>query len=66
MTQPVIVNTPSDNGGGGYGFLLGVIVLIVFVLVFVFYGIPYVRRTVSPPQINVPDQIDVNVNQGGQ
>lgn len=65
-----IVNNPpanSDSGGGG-GFLLGVIVLIVFVVLFIFYGLPYLSSNMGnggtqAPQVNVPDKLDVNVNQ---
>lgn len=59
-------NTNGNNGGGG--FLLGVIVLIIFVILFVFYGLPALRGagdggTTQAPQVNVPGEIDVNVEQ---
>ena len=62
-----IVNNPapaSDNYGSG--FLVGVIVLVVIGLLVWFYGVPAMRGTTDKapvPQINVPSQIDVNVNQ---
>ncbi len=63
--------TPTNNdSGGGMGFLLGVILIIIFAIIFIFYGIPYVSNSIgnntqsSTPQINVPDQVDVNVNKG--
>ena len=65
MAQPVIVNNPgnSDSGSNGMGFLLGIIVLVVFVILFLYYGLPMIQKTMSGPQINIPNQIDVNVKQ---
>jgi hypothetical protein len=62
-----IVNTPpatenSDNSG--MGFFLGVVVLILFVFVLLYYGLPALSRFGSGnPQINVPDKVNVNVQQ---
>jgi hypothetical protein len=57
-----IVNTPaqSDNGNG---MLLAVILLILFVIGAIFFGLPLLRNLTQSqtPQINVPNQIDVNV-----
>lgn len=60
-----IVNSPtpsSDNSGSG--FLIGVLVLVGFGLLFVYFGLPVIRRMgqSSTPQINVPSEIDVNIN----
>lgn len=65
MAEPVIVNNPgsSNSGGNGMGFLLGIIVLIVFVFLFLYYGLPMIQQSFSGPQINIPDKIDVNLNQ---
>ena len=63
-----IVNSPNpsnDNGNGG--LILGIFVLIVLGLVFFYYGLPALRNlgpaevNVSTPEINVPNEIDVNV-----
>jgi hypothetical protein len=61
-----IVNTPAGTGtdsGSGMGFLLGAILLIAFALLFFFYGLPYLGGMfqASAPQVNVPGQIDVNI-----
>ncbi len=59
-----IVNTPATtDSGNSVGFLLGVILLIAFALIFLFYGLPYIGSMfrASAPQVNVPGQIDVNV-----
>jgi hypothetical protein len=58
-----VINNPgatSDNNG--MGFLLGVLLVIIFAVVFFVYGLPYIASTFSGPQVNVPGQIDVNVN----
>ena len=58
----VVNNPPTTSEGGGYGFLLGVILLIVFAVLFFLYGLPYLTQSFSGPQVTVPGQIDVNVN----
>jgi hypothetical protein len=57
-----VVQQPTD-GGNGMGFLLGVILLIVFVIGLLYYGLPMIQNATATPQINVPDKVDVNVNQ---
>lgn len=64
-----IVNSPapaSDSSMGG--FLMGVIILVIIAVIVWFYGVPLIKKdttqiNVPAPQINVPSQIDVNVNQ---
>ena len=61
-----VVNTPSNtDNGSGMGFLLGIILLIAFIMLLMFYGIPYLGSMMQSqaPQITIPGQIDVNVNQ---
>ena len=66
-----VVNNPgtTTEGGSGVNFLLGVILLIVFSLLMIFYGIPMIARSVGnagvsqAPQVQVPDKINVDVNQ---
>jgi hypothetical protein len=69
VSQPmttVINNPPSgeSKSGMGMGFLVGIILLVVAGFLFFMYGLPALRQTTenSAPQINVPDQIDVNIN----
>jgi hypothetical protein len=59
----IVNNPPAENNSGnnGMGFLIGVILLIVVIVLFFYYGLPMLQNA-SPPQVNVPDQIDVNVN----
>ncbi len=59
-----IVNNPpaTQERSGGNGFLIGVILLIVLAVLFFMYGLPMITSSMSGPQVTVPDQIDVNVN----
>ena len=60
-----VINSPSpssDNGSGGT--ILSIFVLIILGLLFFYFGLPAIRRMgSSEPQVNVPNQIDVNVNE---
>lgn len=60
MADVVVPANSSDNSG--MGFFAGVILLIVFLFLLFYYGIPAMRGNSGSPQINVPKQIDVNVN----
>jgi hypothetical protein len=51
----------DGESGNGAGFLLGVILLLVVAFLFLYYGLPAIR-TAAAPQVNVPGQLDVNVN----
>lgn len=60
-----IVNNPpaqTRESGNGMGFLVGVILLIVFVILAIYYGLPLLRGATTAPQVNVPGQVDVNVD----
>lgn len=61
-----VVNTPaSGSDNSGMGFLMGVILLIAVVFLFLYFGLPMLRgvtQAPAAPQIQVPDQIDVNVD----
>lgn len=61
----IINNPPSDSprSGGGMGFLLGVIVLIVFAAIFIIYILPLIGRGFGGTQINVPSDLNVNLQQ---
>jgi len=59
-----VVNNPSsDTSSGASTLFLGLILLLV-VFLFFYFGLPLLRNAGSGTQINVPDQIDVNVNRG--
>ena len=76
-----IINTPSApaNESNGMGFLIGAVLLIVVVFVLLYTFLPMLRGAAqnAAPQnqgsdngggttIQVPDQIDVNLNQNPQ
>jgi hypothetical protein len=68
MTTVVNTPGPTSNDGGGSGMIIGVIVLLVVLFLIFFYGMPLLRgngtqnNTPAPATINVPDQVDVNIN----
>ena len=68
MTTIVNSATPTKDSNG-MGFMIGVVVLIGFVLILLYFGLPLLRNMGTPqinvpaPQINMPDKVDVNVNQ---
>jgi len=61
-----IVNTPpsSNNSGGPTGMIIGLVVLIVLGYFGFVYGLPALQNMqLGAPQINIPEKIDVNINQ---
>ncbi len=64
MTTVINTPQPSNDSSGGTGIIIGLVVLVVFGSLFFVYGIPAIRQmTVGTPQINIPNQIDVNIKQ---
>lgn len=59
-----IINNPpaSKNSGGPMGIIIVIIVLLVLAVLGYVYVLPAIQNMQSP-QINVPDKIEVNVNQ---
>ena len=61
-----IVNNPppANNSGGPMGIIIMLILLVVLLYLGVVYGLPAIRQMQSgSPQINIPNKIDINVNQ---
>lgn len=64
-----IINSPPSQDSNAYRTFLGIFVLIIVGLIFVYFGIPALRQMGTPqinvpaPVINIPDEIDVNVQQ---
>lgn len=60
-----IVNNPpaSNDSGGPMGMIILLVVLLVLGYLGYVYGLPAIRQMQGGPQINIPSQIDVNVNQ---
>jgi len=70
MATTVINPAPTNNSGSnnGIGFLLGAIVLVIFGFLFYIYGLPLIQQGLSGlgsggVQINLPEKVDVNVQQ---
>lgn len=59
-----VVNNPppSDNSGGPMGMIITLVVLFVLGYLGFVYGLPALRQ-IGSPQINIPNKIDVNINQ---
>lgn len=65
MTTIVNNPQPSTNESSGImSLIIGIIVIIVFAYIFMTFGVPAMRRMQGgTPQINVPSEVDVNINQ---
>jgi hypothetical protein len=60
----IINNPPSGDSGGGIGMIVGLVILLVIGYLFWVYGLPAIKNIqLGAPQINIPSQIDVNINQ---
>lgn len=63
MTTIVNSPQPANNSGGPIGIIIALIVLLVLLYLGFVYGLPALRQMKSgTPQINVPSEINVNVN----
>lgn len=64
-----IVHTPggSSDSSSSAGIIIGVVVLVIVILLLFTFGLPFAQRggdeggAGSAPQVNVPDEVDVNV-----
>ncbi|MFA9288735.1 MAG: hypothetical protein ACEQSA_02550 [Weeksellaceae bacterium] len=58
----------THDSSGGMGFLLGVVLLIVVLFFLFYYGLPALQNSGTnsgTPQMAIPEEVDVNVNNGG-
>lgn len=64
VNNPPANNAQPSENNSGLNWVFALILLIVFMFLVFYFGLPALRRvtTSNVPQINVPDQIDVNVN----
>ncbi len=63
MATEVIHEHSNTNGGNGTGIILGVLLTAVFLFIlFYLFGAGNFLRA-GNPSVQVPDQIDVNLNQ---
>ncbi len=61
----IVNNPPPSNESGGFAGIIIIAIVLLVIAYFVFmFGIPALRQMqVGTPQINVPSEIDVNINQ---
>lgn len=65
----VINSRPAPSDNGAIATIIGIFVIIVLALLFFYFGLPAISKLGAPqvnvpaPVINVPSEIDVNVNQ---
>lgn len=61
-----IINNPpaSNDSGGPLGMIIVIVVLVVLGFLAYVYGLPALQNMQSGgTQINVPDKVDININQ---
>lgn len=55
--------------GNSFGAIIAIVLLVLMAIIFLFYGTRFLNNartqdpTINAPSINVPDKIDVNLNQ---
>ena len=53
----------SSNGGNTFGIVFGILFAVILVLfLFYYFGRGYLQRA-QAPQINIPDHVNINVQQ---
>lgn len=58
-----IVNNPAqEESGSGIVSIVGIILMLFFIFLILYYGLPMINQSAGP-QVNIPDKVDVNVNQ---
>ena len=57
-----VVHEHVREGGNNSGTLIAIILLVVLAALFFIYGLPMISNMGQQPQVNVPEKIDVNVN----
>ena len=60
-----VVNQGADSGSGT-GMIFGLLALILFIVALFYFIIPLLQGSTGGTQLNVPSQIDVNVQQPQQ
>ena len=64
MTTIVNNPPPADKSDGALGLIVGIVILLVLLYLGYAYGLPAIQKIQSGGvQINVPENIDVNINQ---
>lgn len=63
-----IINNPDSGepAGGGFGMIIGAIIVIAIIVLFFVYGLPAIRGgssgTSSETNVNVPESVQVDVD----
>lgn len=52
-----------EKDSNAASLLIGFIILLILGVLFFYYGLPLISQAVNRPAVQVPSQIDVNVNQ---
>jgi hypothetical protein len=64
-----IINSPPSQDNNAYGAFFVIFALVIVGIIFVYFGIPALRQMGTPqinvpaPVINMPGEVDVNVQQ---
>lgn len=61
-----VIHEREVSNANNAGFLVGILLLIAALFLFFYYGAALFRNVDTTPQVTVPEQIDVNVNQQPQ
>lgn len=61
-TEHVVHHVENDSNSNALVLLIGVALVIVTALIFFFYALPIINRAATQSQVNVPDEVDVNIN----
>jgi hypothetical protein len=70
LIMATVVNNPDRDNGSNVTSIAALIALVVLAILFFVYGLPLLSNafnanTQNPgTQINIPDQVDLNLNQG--
>lgn len=66
VINPQPTQESSNSGSNGMGFMLGIILILFLVVLFFVYVLPLIQQGISQgtgTQINIPKDINVNVDQ---
>ncbi len=55
-----------EKSSNGTALIIGLVILLVLGVLFFYYGLPIISQSFNRPAVQIPSQIDVNVNQPGQ
>lgn len=58
-----VINNPTTDSGNSVSTLVGIILLLVVAFLFLYYLLPFLSSAnrAASPTVNVPDKVDVNI-----